>query len=932
MYMQAFDTDDTLVFTSLPQPTDPELEGKEFATGTFQLLQPIGPNTIAAIKEGKYPGRAGFGSLNQLGIGSEGSKGVGQSTLCGVGAIKFNEDLITARIEEMLKKFIEKRHLDAHSEGRQITLFLLHSFYGGTSGGGREPFNLILYECLKRLGITAIVFQLIIVPDTAATKDWLQTASICFSGVAEISAEVTGRLYTIQRLTSDIEPRIYSVPHVRTILIANNNDALHKPLATDRIRQTSLIANFTHFFSTSDVGSQLIKELIDFDDDSLKPTKSGELRWVKALGLSFIVLNRQKLIRHHVAKVEELACSQLLQEKSVESINNLAETFFHQQHLLEGEGFNQFSDTLLHLPYANGTHRSVNLIDRSRQLVIQNLNGQVGMEAINAARAAINNSAEILEAFTNHIEENTKIRSNDITEAFDTHCRNIIRNNEFGYRTALDFGDKVSLMMLQVKTATSNEITDLDHELEQKKNAVNKFQNELVPEVENKGFIWKWLNQDQLRHLASNGCLAIASQSALELRLAAKQKVLELCDAVGKYVAKRTAELTELVSIVETFCSASKKIQEYEENHDDVDVCPNGHSLVSRDNINDYYERAIKSTSNKEFIEAEKQLVLQSLQVFQQKISDPFILKENPSSLDILTEVAFERLSQFINSINVVDELLMQRPIGTEMLRSYLLERGREHDPALRLKDNDVHDNPQHVINIIALKGGAANPLVAELNTYGIQKHPYTAIDTQDPDSIVLISLRSTFPVSDIVAFENWKKAYFETAQGLKEEQFHRAMWRRFIPLPGAKITVEDARRYIAMAFVIDRLIHQVRGSTNLLQYAEFDPSRPEVIENCRLITLGGTIEEIKNYFQTQYPLLVEFFSLYYEISFQLKGPQWLEQKLLDLDSRIGSTDRTSLVDFVASFIDHDTIKELVKRLDWLVDQISPQQMYYFKN
>jgi signal peptidase I len=248
------------------------------------------------------------------------------------------------------------------------------------------------------------------------------------------------------------------------------------------------------------------------------------------------------------------------------------------------------------------------------------------------------------------------------------------------------------------------------------------------------------------------------------------------------------------------------------------------------------------------------------------------------------------------------------------------------------LKDNDVHDNPQHVINIIALKGGAANPLVAELNTYGIQKHPYTAIDTQDPDSIVLISLRSTFPVSDIVAFENWKKAYFETAQGLKEEQFHRAMWRRFIPLPGAKITVEDARRYIAMAFVIDRLIHQVRGSTNLLQYAEFDPSRPEVIENCRLITLGGTIEEIKNYFQTQYPLLVEFFSLYYEISFQLKGPQWLEQKLLDLDSRIGSTDRTSLVDFVASFIDHDTIKELVKRLDWLVDQISPQQMYYFKN
>jgi len=932
MYLQAFDTDDTLVFTSLPQPTDPELEGRGFATGTFQLLRPIGPNTIAAIKEGRYPGRAGFASLHQLGIGSEGTKGVGQSPPCGVGAVEFNKDIIAGQVEDMLKKFIEKRHVDASVEGQQITLYLLHSEYGGTSSGGREKFRLILQDCIERLGLNVVVFELIIVPDTATTKDWPQTASVCFSGLAEISAAATGSFYTVQHLASDSEPRIYTVPHGRTILIANNNDALHKPLATDRIRQTSFIANLIHLVSTSDVGSQLLKELLDFDDDAAKPTASGELRWVKSFGMSSITLNRQRLILHHVAKVEELACGRLLQEKPVEVISVLAEAFFHQQHLLEGEGFNQVSDTLLRFPHTNGTQRPVSLIDRTRQLILQNLNGQVGMDAINAARAAINHSAEILETFANHVEENTRSRSNEISEAFNTHCRNIIRNSDYGYRTALDFGGRVNLMLQQVKTATSNEIADLDHELEQQRNAVNQFQNDLVPEVENKGLIWKWINRDHLRHLASNGCLAVANATSLELRLAAKQRVLTLCDGVGEHVAKRIAELTELVTIVETFGSEGQKTREYEENLDDVDVCPSGHSLVSRENINAYYERAVASTSTREFAEAEKQLILQLLQVFHQRLPDPFILRDNPNALGALTEVAFERFSQFINNINVVDELLKERPIGTEALRSYLLERAREAEPALRLKDNDVHDNPQHFINIFAIKGGAANPLVTELNTYGTQKRPYMAIDTQDPDAIVLLSVRSTFPVSDIVAFENWKKAYFETAKQLKEEQFHRAMWRRFIPLPGAKVTAEDARRYVAMAFVLGRLIRQVRGEAANLQYAQFDRNRPETVENCRLVTLGGTIEEIQSYFQAHYPLLVEIFSVYYEVFFQLKGAQWLEKRLLDLDSQIGSADTITPTSLVASLIDHETIKELLKRVDWLVDQTTPQAMYYYKN
>ncbi len=931
VFINSFDTDDTIIFNNLPQPTNPELQGKGFATGTFQLLKPIGTNTVTKIKEGFYPGRAGFGSLKQLGIGGSGTKGVGQSPMSGAAAYEFNKEFLETRVEEGLKSFTEKRHTDADTEGQQIVNVCINHEYGGSSAGGREKFNLIKRDSHKKLGLDESNIELIIVPDTADTKDWLQTASICFSGIAEISAAATGKFYIISQLASDSEPRIYSVPQGRIIFIANNNDALHKPLSTDRMRQSSLIANFVHLFSSSDFGSQLMKELIDFDDDAETQTINGEPRCGKSLGMSFITLNRERLIRHHVARIEELICNSLMQEKTNDEISALAQVFFRQLRLLEGESFNQHSDTLLKYPHNNGSIKFVSLIARSRQLITQNLNGHSGIEAIKAAKASFQHSTEILQEFIPVIGDNVINRRQELINEFDNRLITIIKNNELGFRTALDFCEIVTVMNTQEKNSISDEIVELEHELEQQHQAVKQFQEELFPQVEGKGLIWRTFNRDYIRQVASNGCNAVANSTEIDLRLQAKQQVLQICDELNKHIAERISELIEMLTIIDNYRVSQKEIVDYEENLDEIYVCPNGHSLITRDNITEYYERALATAVGKEFAEAEKQIVNNSLHVFHSRLENPFDLKENPECFEVLSEVAFDRLKTFINNLNVFDELLRIRNIGSESLRSYLLERAREAEPALRLKDNDIHDNPQHYINIIGIKDGASNPIVTELNTYGTQRHPYTAIDTQDPDSIVLLSLRSTFPVSDMIPFDNWKKAYFETAKGMKEERFHRAMWRRFIPLPGNKLTLSDVRRYLAMAFVIGRVSCRTRTEGTILQYSEFDITRPNEIEGCRIISLGGNIQNILTYFQQHYDLLVEIFSLYYEINYQLKGPEFIDKKLLELQS-FDVEDKSSLNGLVRSLVDDDTIEELFKQLDWLVDQTTPQAMYYFSN
>lgn len=330
--------------------------------------------------------------------------------------------------------------------------------------------------------------------------------------------------------------------------------------------------------------------------------------------------------------------------------------------------------------------------------------------------------------------------------------------------------------------------------------------------------------------------------------------------------------------------------------------------------------------------QAETELVNQSLNLLHQRLGSFLGLHDNPETLNVLHEIAAEKFTTQMNSMNVADELLRLKPIGSDTLRSYLLEREREALPMLRLKDNDRHDNPQHYVRLIGIAGGDAHPLVKELNTHSLELRdkPYLGVDTGDPDSLVLMTIRNSIPVSYIENFSNYEAAYKETARDLKEEKYHRAIWRRFMPLPGEDVDEAKTKRYLTMAVVAERLDIQVRGSVRNVLLKEYDPYNPRNPQP-KTVTLGSSLEEIRAILQNRFDLRVEIWSLFWPVGFQQNGPHHVEAELLKFDQIVGSPPSNDLPSLLGSMVDHETIQQLLKDLDWVKDQVTPAAMFYYK-
>lgn len=329
--------------------------------------------------------------------------------------------------------------------------------------------------------------------------------------------------------------------------------------------------------------------------------------------------------------------------------------------------------------------------------------------------------------------------------------------------------------------------------------------------------------------------------------------------------------------------------------------------------------------------QTETELVVQSLNLLHQRMDSIFEILNKPESLFTLEEIAEDKFSTQVDDLNVTNELLKIKPLGSDMLHSYLLQRVNEADIMLRLRDNDAIDNPPHYVRLIGINGGNANPVVRELNQFTLEHpdHPYIGIDTGDRDNIVLMNVRSSIPISYIENFRNYESAYIETGRNLKEEKYHRAVWRRFIPSPTENVDDAKTKRYILTAYLSDRLELQTRGTNKIVLLKEFNFYAPE---NPQPVLLGSSADEIKSLLKQRYDLRVEIWSLCWEVWFQQQGPQVMEAALINLDQEIDNPSSSGLISFIASIIDHQTILQMLKDLDWVKDQIVPASMFYYNN
>jgi|GEM_PF-6594208 len=585
-----FDADGTRVYPNLPRPTNEGFLQVDFQAGTFQIVQTPGPNTIAGIMAGQYLGKAGFGSVNEFAQGNGGTKGTGGSPLCGRITAVFNRQSIVSSLEKVLRDILEQRHHDANDNDDDVLIYAVFSEYGGCASGMREEVLIVMDECVERTVKTASLYQVLIIPGIDKPKDLLQSGSIAFAGLAEIAAAATGRFFTLRQYENDTEPKIYRVPHVRTIVLSNFNNAQGKPVALDRTRQTALVARLLEYQATSAIGKRVEGELLDFDDDARSQTANGEFRGVKSVGMSLINLDRPRLHEFATASIVARTCDALLRDIPGREIQDLAEAFFRENRLLEGEGFTMLSTSLL--ISQNGVGR-INFAERAQGVILRSLNGQVGVQAVNAAVSAVEAARDIVAASQDQIRNGVEGRLSNLRQAIDERYNAVCRNYNWGVATGMRWLSTLDLMMERLKEVVSESLRDTDDELTQHQAVVNNFRDRIAPAVVRSGFLTRLFNRERFREIARQGLVAIANKSSVELRYSAIQQAMEVLNQLHEHVKTRLAQATEIFNIVEAFRAKKMKEREYLLNLDDTYVCPNGHSLINTETIQDYYGRIL---------------------------------------------------------------------------------------------------------------------------------------------------------------------------------------------------------------------------------------------------------------------------------------------------------------------------------------------------
>ncbi len=588
--VRAFDADGSGVYHNLPLPTDEEMLNTEFQANTFHVLSTPGKDTISGIMNGQYVGKVNFGTAKEYAQGNGGIKGTGGSPQCGRITTVFNRPLILSNLEKELRGILEERHHDSNDNDNDVMIFLLFGMYGGFSSGSHEEALFIVDECINRTVKNASLYQVIIIPGIDKPKDLLQSNSIAYAGLLELAAIPTGRFYTLRQYENDTKPRIYRVPDIRTILLSNFNNSQGKPIAVDHIRQTSAIARLLEYLSTSVCGKHLETQLLDFNSYERSTTNTGELRGVKSAGISIINFDRKRLHKYSVDNIVIRSCDALLRDVPDDEIQTQADTFFRENRLLEGKGFNMLSVSLL--TSKNGINE-FNLADRLQGVILKSLNGQVGVNAVDVAETASETAHDMVASFKDQISNNAVERYSELCKAFDDRYNNMCRGFNWGVFSGLKWLEINDLMIDRLREVVSESLRDIDEEISQHSAIVENFHNKVVPSVRRSGFFTRLFSRKKFRELAQKGLRAIANNSTAELRYHAAQKSLEVLNQVHEHVKMRMAKATEILNVIETFRMNKLKELEYLYNLEDTYVCPNGDSLINTNTIQYHYERML---------------------------------------------------------------------------------------------------------------------------------------------------------------------------------------------------------------------------------------------------------------------------------------------------------------------------------------------------
>lgn len=887
----------------IPEPLDTD-SGTLPVTAQLAVVKP-GPDTIEKIKHGLL---AGHESVNPEAYklmetdrnGTGGTRPNGRLTI----------EASRARVKEVVAaafdKIAQRRREAAPGEHDTILVFLLYTSFGGFASGAHAVVEEIWEGEASARQFPVQIVPVLLLPHGFAPDDAANTNGVTYGVLKELSANSTKRRNRREFKKGQNRKVIVPQTYRQTLVLSDTNMAGGRPRTLPRRNFNGMVAQLVLDLATTSLGERFVAKLTDFNAGGEKLNPYGETRHGVTLGVSAIVLDRERLFLYMAAELRRLFAEQAVQVADEPEVMRDARGCLESQHVVQGDGRDDLSTHLVQMRLAN------DLVSPERTAALFRVNSEnlAGLElfrhAAEAMEAAIQQNGDLAGALA--------ARSRSVIESMlamvDSANRDMAGDPQRGLGLAWQRTDLLAAIVANMVNLCGADTATLQEQVNAAHERVQHYQTAYMPELERKGFFYRFLYRGRIAGEAQSYSTSLLVHHQAQCRLTAHLAAVETLSALHQPLKDRADRLQSCIKTVNDEKALATTERTGIANHSADMMCPLGLPLLSKpEQFEDLNERLLPETEQAAALAAVYARLRESEDLLA-TLSDPAQLR---AALD---EASEDMLRGRVELLHVVDEL-RRRYDTVESLGPVLRERDFEATERLMLNDSVDSEQQPVLVRLLAMDAVSAGDLLTRLNEFSQARgHQYTLVNTGDRDRIVLMQIRAGFALSDWVRTTEVYHDYSQAAKEARIERHHTTAGVRALPEIGRLRTAEDNRVIVVRAWLLGRLYRNGAGEWLL---RPVDPAFGAE-------HLGTKMELLTR--PDGFAIAVDLAS-HFECEYFASGPAAFEQKLARLKNP--PTDATEDETEIAKLFDSDVEERFRSEMAWWSDNTVPGAMDWYR-